>query len=88
MTPLEDNLRGSHITIAHEESWRISKCLSLPKGKNRKILVDFRPNKFIRISLTPLYTNFEDIYNLTYRLFSIIEKEEYLQHGYNKPTVT
>ena len=88
VTPLEDNLRGSHITIAHEESWRISKCLSLPKGKNRKILVDFRPNKFIRISLTPLYTNFEDIYNLSWRLFNIIDEKEYLEHSYNKPTVT
>ena len=88
VTPLEDNLRGSHITIAHKESWRISKCLSLPKGKDRKILVDFRPDKFIRISLTPLYTNFEDIYNLSWRLFNIIDEKEYLEHSYNRPTVT
>ena len=88
ITPLEDNFRGSHITISHKESWRISRCLSSPKGKDIKILVDFRPNEFIRISLTPLYTSFEDIYNLTYRLFNIIEEEEYLEHSYNKPTVT
>ncbi len=88
ITPLEDNYRGSHITISHKESWRISKCLSSPKRKNKNILVDFRPDKFIRISLTPLYTSFEDIYNLTYRLFNIIEEEEYLEHSSNKPTVT
>ena len=88
VTPLKHNLRGSHITISHKESWRISRCLSSPKGKDKKILVDFRPDRFIRISLTPLYTSFEDIFSLTYRLFNIIEEEEYLEHSYSKPTVT
>ena len=36
VTPLEDNLRGSHITISHKESWRISRCLSLTKRKRQK----------------------------------------------------
>ena len=51
-------------------------------------LDEFWPDKFIRISLTPLYTNFEDIYNLSWRLFNIIDEKEYLEHSYNKPTVT
>ncbi len=88
ITPLEDTFRGSHITLSHKESWRISKCLSSPKGKDKKILVDFRPDKFIRISLTPLYTSFEDIFELCNRLFIIIEKQEYLDHSYDKPTIT
>ena len=88
ITPLEDNFRGSHITLSHKESWRISKCLKSPKGRDRKILVDFRPDKFIRISLTPLYTSFQDIYELGYRLFKIIEEQEYLEHSHNSPTVT
>jgi len=88
ITPPEDAFRGSHITLSHKESWRISKCLSFPKGRGKKILVDFRPDKFIRISLTPLYTSFEDIYELCNRLFIIIEKQEYLDHSYDKPTIT
>ena len=85
---MEDNFRGSHITLSHKESWRISKCLKSPKGRDRKILVDFRPDKFIRISLTPLYTSFQDIYELGYRLFKIIEEQEYLEHSHDSPTVT
>mgnify|MGYP001244037677 FL=1 len=88
ITPTKDSDRGSHITISHKESWRISKCLNIPKNKDRKILVDFRPNEFIRISLTPLYTGFEDIYNLTNRLSNIVEEKEYMDHDYDKPNIT
>ena len=88
ITPIKDSDRGSHITISHKESWRISKCLNIPKNNDRKILVDFRPDKFIRISLTPLYTSFEDIYNLTNRLFNIVEEKEYMDHDYDKTIVT
>lgn len=88
ITPTKDSDRGSHITISHKESWRISKCLNIPKNKDRKILVDFRPNQFIRISLTPLYTSFEDIYNLTNRLSNIVEEKEYMDHDYDKPDIT
>ena len=88
ITPTKDSDRGSHITISHKESWRISKCLNIPKNKDRKILVDFRPNEFIRISLTPLYTSFEDIYNLTNRLSNIVEEKEYIDHDYDKPNIT
>lgn len=88
ITPTKDSDRGSHITISHKESWRISKCLNIPKNKDRKIIVDFRPNEFIRISLTPLYTSFEDIYNLTNRLSNIVEEKEYMDHDYDKPNIT
>lgn len=88
ITPTKDSDRGSHITISHKESWRISKCLNIPKNKDRKIIVDFRPNEFIRISLTPLYTGFEDIYNLTNRLSNIVEEKEYMDHDYDKPNIT
>ena len=88
ITPTKDSDRGSHITISHKESWRISKCLISPKGRDKKILIDFRPNKFIRISLTPLYTSFEDIYNLTKRLFDIVKLKEYMNHDNEKPTLT
>ena len=88
VTPQEENKRGSHVTISHNESWRISKCLSSPKKQERKILIDFRPNEFIRISLTPLYTSFNDIYHLTKRLFDIVEFKEYMNHNNEKPTLT
>ena len=46
ITPENKNERGSHISIKHEEAWRISKCLIYPANQNSKeiIIVDYRPN--------------------------------------------
>ena len=33
-------------------------------------------------------TTFEDIYNLTKRLFDIVKHKEYMNHDNEKPTVT
>jgi len=78
ITPENKNERGSHISIKHEEAWRISKCLISPTNQNSKeIIIDYRPNNIIRIALTPLYTSFEDIYFFCFRLIEIIKKAEF-----------
>ena len=78
ITPENKNERGSHISIKHEEAWRISKCLISPINQNSKeIIIDYRPNNIIRIALTPLYTSFEDIYYFCFRLIEIIKKAEF-----------
>jgi len=78
ITPENKNERGSHISIKHEEAWRISKCLISPINQNSKeIIIDYRPNNIIRIALTPLYTSFEDIYFFCFRLIEIIKKAEF-----------
>ena len=78
LTPMDKNMRGSHIAISHKEAWRISKCLINPIDNNKlSIVIDFRPNNIIRIALTPLYTSFEDIYLISKRLINIINDEEY-----------
>jgi len=89
ITPKNKNDRGSHISIVHEESWRITKCLTDPEyhGK-KKIIVDFRPPNIIRIALTPLYTSFNDIYTICVRLIDIIESKEYESKDKSKNIVT
>ena len=78
ITPENKNERGSHISIKHEEAWRISKCLISPINQNSKeIIIDYRPNNIIRIALTPLYTSFEDIYYFCFRVIEIIKKAEF-----------
>jgi kynureninase len=89
ITPENKNERGSHISIKHEEAWRISQCLIYPANQNSKeIIVDYRPNNIIRIALTPLYTSFEDIYYFCFRVIEIIKKAEFEKKNNTKEGVT
>ena len=78
ISPSDNDIRGSHISIWHKEAWRISKCLNTPDKKNKKIIiVDYRPKNIIRIALTPLYTSFTDLYILSLRIVEIVSEKEY-----------
>lgn len=87
-SPRDTNQRGSHLTLSHEESWRICQCLQHPKPNRPTIIVDFRPDRFLRIGITPLYTRFEDLWLTAKRLKEIVSTEEYLNHDGTKPVVT
>ena len=87
-SPEEASERGAHITISHEESWRICQCLLSPKGDRLKIIPDFRPNRFIRLGIAPLYTHYEDLWETVCRLKQIVLEKEYESHDGNQPTVT
>jgi kynureninase len=89
ITPENKDERGSHISMVHQESWRITKCLTDPEfNGEKKIIVDFRPPNIIRIALTPLYTSFHDIYIICIRLIDIIESKEYESKDESKNIVT
>jgi kynureninase len=77
---------GSHISISHNESWRICKSLIKPKSGN-KFIVDYRPDRFLRIAITPLYSSYHDLYLFVERLMIIIDKNEYLIHDNSKNIV-
>ena len=88
ITPMDKEFRGSHISIVHKESWRITKCLTDPESsKQIKIIVDFRPPNIIRIALTPLYVSFIDIYRACTRIVKIIESKEYKNKDESKKIV-
>ena len=89
ITPENKDERGSHISIVHQESWRITKCLTDPEfNGEKKIIVDFRPPNIIRIALTPLYISFNDIYIICIRLIDIIKSKEYESKDDSKKIVT
>lgn len=87
-SPREVSERGSHLTLSHEESWRICQCLL--KGKNNRPLIipDFRPENYIRLGIAPLYIGFEDLLITVHRLKEIVIHKEYLSYSKQKPRVT
>ena len=78
---------GSHISISHNESWRICKSLINPK-KGKKFILDYRPDRFLRIAITPLYSSFEELFLLVHRLIYIVDSNEYNLHNNSKDIVT
>ena len=87
-SPIESKSRGSHITIQHNEAWKI--CKLLIKGdKNRKrIIPDFRPKNNIRLGFSPLYVSFIDLYETVIAIKDILGNKEYLKIDDSKPEVT
>ena len=87
-SPKDPFNRGSHVTISHSESWKI--CRALAKGSKNfpKIICDYRPDKFIRFGISPLYTSFQDLYNTIIALIEILKTESYKKIKKEKTKVT
>ena len=87
-SPIESKSRGSHISIQHNEAWKICKLL-INGDKNRKrIIPDFRPKNNIRLGFSPLYVSFIDLYETVIAIKDILENKEYLKIDDSKPEVT
>ena len=86
-SPTTAQSRGSHITVSHEESWRICKSLINPKSGN-KFILDYRPDRFLRIAITPLYSSFKELFLLVERLVFIVDSKEHNLHNNSKDIVT
>ena len=87
-SPEQDIERGSHITISHQESWRICQCLLNGNKKRPKIIPDFRPPNYIRLGIAPLYIGYEDLWRTIERLREIALNKEFEQASNIRPTVT
>lgn len=71
-TPREKNRRGGHLSVEHEEGWRICQAL-----KKRGIIPDFRPPRVIRLAPVALYNTFADVADTARALKEIIDNKEY-----------
>ena len=87
-SPTDPDCRGSHVTLSHPASWKICQSLLQGTSKDSKIIPDFRPPHFIRFAITPLYTRFEELQKVIFRLESIVLTKEYQKFKTNKPRVT
>ena len=84
--PTNELSRGGHLTVTHSENWRI--CKALQEIAAPKIITDFRPDSFMRIAFTPLYTSYEELAYFLNSLKNILETKSYLSIDSSRPEVT
>ncbi|MEN8768387.1 MAG: aminotransferase class V-fold PLP-dependent enzyme [Candidatus Arcticimaribacter sp.] len=87
-SPEKEEERGSHVTISHQESWRICQCLLHGNEKRPKIIPDFRPPHYIRLGIAPLYIGHEDLWLTIERFKEIVLEKEYEYYSETRPRVT
>ena len=83
-SPRDRKYRGSHISIGHDEGWRINQALI----QEMNVLPDFRPPNNIRLGFTPLYTSYVDVYTAVMRLRQVVNDKLYENYSHEKTEVT
>ena len=80
--PIEDNRRGGHILLEHEEAARICKAL-----KANGVVPDFRVPNGIRLAPVPLYNTYTEVWRAVQILKKIMEEEQYKQFTNSREVV-
>lgn len=87
-SPLNDEMRGSHVSVRHPEAYRICKALIDPKTGGKSVIPDFREPDNIRLGITPLYNSYMDIYEAVMQIKMISEQKLYSRFSLQKGNVT
>ncbi len=87
-SPLDPDIRGSHISLKHSEAYRISKALIDSNNGNYIIIPDFRPPDNLRFGFAPLYNTFSEIVLVAGELLRIISDNEICLYTSDKDEVT
>jgi len=80
--PMEDEKRGGHIFLEHDEAARICKAL-----KEHKVIPDFRAPNGIRLAPVALYNTFEDVWKTIQILKDIMDNELYKKYENKRDVV-
>ncbi|MGF2614999.1 kynureninase [Rossellomorea vietnamensis] len=72
--PKEDQARGGHVCLQHNEAARICKAL-----KQNGVVPDFRAPNVIRLAPVALYSSFQDVWKTIDILETIMNEEQYKQ---------
>ncbi|WP_239454208.1 kynureninase [Bacillus suaedaesalsae] len=72
INPREDERRGGHVCLHHEEAASICKAL-----KAYHVIPDYREPNLIRLAPIAFYTSFEEVWNVVQIMKEIMEKEVY-----------
>ncbi|MFD2923507.1 kynureninase [Halobacillus naozhouensis] len=80
--PEDDNRRGGHVSLIHEEAASICKAL-----KAQQIIPDFRAPNVIRLAPIALYTSYSDLYQVMMILKEIVQSGEYKQFKNERDTI-
>lgn len=68
-SPRDPERRGAHISVAHDDAWRITQSLIA----DAQVLPDFRAPRFLRLGFAPLYTTHVEIHTAMRRLVGLME---------------
>ncbi len=83
-SPRDSAKRGSHISIRHEEGYRINRALI----DEMNVIPDFREPDNIRLGFAPLYISFADIWEGFDRIHKVVKEERYEKYPKQKLIVT
>jgi kynureninase len=86
--PQEPEYRGSHVSLKHQEGYRITQALINPGKSTPRIIPDFREPDNIRFGITPLYTTYTELWQTIQRLREIVVTREYEYFSQVKNAVT
>lgn len=87
-SPRRAEIRGSHVSLRHPESYRISRALIESPPPAIQVIPDFRAPDNIRFGITPLYTTFTEIYRALERVRVIVKDKIYEQYTNDQMDVT
>lgn len=83
-TPRESAQRGSHVSIRHQEGYRINLALI----NDMQVIPDFREPDNIRLGIAPIYTRFIDIWDAVERISRLMSEGLYEKYSPSRQTVT
>ena len=83
-SPRDSARRGSHISIRHEEGYRINRALI----EEMNVIPDFREPDNIRLGFAPLYISFTNIWEGFDRIRNVVEDKRFEKYPKQKLTVT
>ncbi|MBI5841642.1 MAG: kynureninase [Chloroflexi bacterium] len=83
-SPRDPAKRGSHISIRHEEGYRINRVLI----EEMNVIPDFREPDNIRLGFAPLYTSYVEIWEGFDRVRKVMEEKRFEKYPKQRLTVT
>jgi len=87
-SPSEPSQRGSHITLRHTESYRISRALLDTAGKDPVVVTDFREPDLLRLGAAPLYNTFAEVHAAITRIRVVAADRLYESQSPQREKVT
>jgi kynureninase len=83
-TPRDPARRGSHVSIRHDDGYRINRALI----EEMAVLPDFREPDHIRLGLAPLYTSFAEVWEAVDRIRRVVEERRHQAYPQERLLVT
>lgn len=83
-SPRDSTKRGSHISIRHQEGYRINRAMI----EELNVIPDFRAPDNIRLGFAPLYISFAEVWQGFDRIRKVVEEKRYEKYPKQKLLVT